>query len=238
MSTPAPEKHQGPENEIRVSFKTNVIKAVSRIDEVFKTFDHIIISGINSGISKVLIITEIAKLKYPGIHQYNLVETITMEMKEENKDDKEEKDTTENQRYSTRFKVELYKEKPKTAPKGFYQETYTTEQAKELSEIKTPEGEERRPRGAFRGRATRGARGRGSFHQGERGSDRGRGGRGRGRGGNRGDRRGGRGGNRGSDRGRGRGGADSRPRPAPVSDNAPRGKPSIPGLGKGTKMGN
>ena len=109
------EEIQVPENEMRITFKTPIPVAVKRIEEILGKFDHITLSGMNSVISKVLLLTEITKLKIHGLHQYNLIETITMELKEENK----ENDPDQKARYLTRFKVELYKEKPSTAPKGF-----------------------------------------------------------------------------------------------------------------------
>ena len=221
-----------PENEVRVSGRTNVLGAVDRIVKVFEKFDHVVLSGINTGISKVLLITEIIKLKVPDLHQYNLIETITREMHEEDK--KEE--SQENPRYLTRFKVELYKTKLASEPKGaFYEAPYTAEQVKKISEVKAPERSENdRPHTARGGRGRgrggfRGGRGEGRGGRGEgRGRGRGRGGprsaRGgkdrndRGERGERGERRGGRGegrgrggprgGNRGGPRGRGRGGKE------------------------------
>ena len=80
MSTkPEAPKSNAPENEIRVSGKTQVLKGLERVEEAFKKFDNVILTGINSGISKVLLITEIVKLKIPNLHQYNLIETIKTE---------------------------------------------------------------------------------------------------------------------------------------------------------------
>jgi len=233
-----PEENKVPENEIRISVKTPIPPTIKRIEEVLNKFDHIVLSGMNSSISKVLLLTEITKLKTHGLHQYNLIETITMELKEENK----EKDPDERVRYLTRFKVELYKEKPKTAPKGFYEAPYTEEQLKKISEVKPPErdGEDRergRGRGrGFRGRGFRGrGRGRGRGLRGERGE---RGGRSRPRGdrphterGQRGGRPRGERGDRGGLRGRGRGGRGGRP------ETAGEQRKNIPGLGKGPKSG-
>ena len=189
MSTPAADKKPKlPENELRVSPRTNVIEATQRIEKAFETFDHVVLSGINAGISKVLLIAEIAKLKIAGLHQYNLLETMTTEIKEETSDN-----TVEHQKFKTRFKVELYKTKPSTAPKGFYQAPYSEEELKKLKEFKSEEKEEGPRRGGFRGRGRGGERG---GYRGNRGGDYRRGGdrqeRGgyRGRG-NRGERRGG-----------------------------------------------
>ena len=220
-------KSTTPENEVRVSAKTNVLGAVDRIVKVFETFDNVVLSGINTGISKVLLITEIIKLKVPDLHQYNLIETITREVHEEDK--KEE--SNENPRYLTRFKVELYKKKLSSEPKGsFYEAPYTAEQVKKISEVKAPERSEgdrpRTTRGRGRGRGgNRGNfRGRGEGRGEGRGRGRGRGGPRTARGGNRergdrqdrGEKRGDRGRGRGSgnrggnngNRGRGRGGKD------------------------------
>ena len=214
-------KTSAPENEIRVSEKTNVLTGVERVEEAFKKFDNVTLSGINNGISKVLLITEIVKLKINDLHQYNLIETIKREVHEENK----EEDTDEHPKFLTRFKVELYKNKLDKPPKdSFYEAPYTEEQIKKIKEVKPPErgrdrpnttrgrrGGPRGPRGEGRGRGPRGPRGEGRGRggpRGPRGEGRGRGGPRGGRGGPRGGRgegRGGRGGPRGG-RGEGRGG--------------------------------
>ena len=225
-------KSDAPENEIRVSGRTNVLNGVERVEEAFKKFENVTISGINDGISKVLLITEIVKLKIKDLHQYNLIETITREVHEENK----EQESDEHPRYLTRFKVELYKSKLPTPPKGaFYEAPYTEEQITKIKEVKPPEGGKRpftgRGRGRGRGRGGPRGEGRGRGRGGPRGEGRdrpntargGRGGRGRGgprgegrgRGGNRGGQRGegrGRGGNRGGQRGEGRGRGRGAPR--------------------------
>jgi len=155
MSTPAEKpKSNTPENEIRVSGQTNVLKGVERVEEAFKKFENVTLSGINTGISKVLLITEIIKLKITNLHQYNFIETITREVKEENK---QEEESEERPRYLTRFKVELYKTKPASAPKGsFYEAPYTPEQIQKIKDVKPPE----RPQ-TTGGRGRGGPRGRG-----------------------------------------------------------------------------
>ena len=192
MTTPQEQdnKPQIPENEIRVGGRTSVFNTIARIEEVFKKFDNIVISGLNEGISKVLLITEITRLKFEGLHQYNLIETITTEMRDEERGQGKE----ERKRYMTRFKVELYKKKPTSAPQGFYEAPYTAEEFKKLGEIKNQESQDREQR---RG----GERGRGGYRGRGRGGNRG-GFRGRGRGGERGGYRGNRGGDyrRGGDR--------------------------------------
>jgi len=52
-----------PENVIFVSFKTNVLKAVERAVEALKTHENVVLSGLNTGITKLIIIAEIIKLK-------------------------------------------------------------------------------------------------------------------------------------------------------------------------------
>ena len=235
------EEIQVPENEMRLTYKTSIPFAVKRIEEILNKFDHITLSGMNSVISKVLLLTEITKLKIHGLHQYNLLETITMELKEENK----ENDPDQKAKYLTRFKVELYKEKPSTAPKGFYEAPYTEEEIKKISEVKPPEtrgeGEERGRGRGFRGRGRRG-RGRGRFRGGGRGERRGDRGRGRPRGdrpsttrGQRSRPRVERGGERGGERGRGGRGRGGRGGQRP--ETATEGRRNIPGLGKGPKSG-
>ena len=196
MATKEKPKSDTPENEIRVSGRTNVLSGVERVEDAFKKFDNVTISGINDGISRVLLITEIVKLKIKDLHQYNLIETITNKVHEENK----EQDTDEHPRYLTRFKVELHKNKLSTPPKGaFYEAPYTEEQITKIKEVKPPEGGNR----PFTSRGGRGRGGRGRGPRGGRGEGRGRGGPrgGRGEGRGRGGPRGGRG------EGRGRGGA-------------------------------
>jgi len=238
MSTERP-KTAAPENEIRVSGRTNVLAGVERVEEAFKKFDQVTISGINGGISTVLLITEIIKLKITGLHQYNLIETLTREAHEE---DKEKEETEERPKYMTRFKVELHKNKLTTIPKGaFYEAPYTEEEIKKIKEVKPPEGKDRpgtgRPprgfgrRGRGGPRGDRGGRGRGG-PRGDRGGrggprgGRGDGPRGRGRGGPRGDRGGARGGSRGDRRGgdRGRGEARGKPRGQGRGGKKPEGE--------------
>ena len=207
-------KTSAPENEIRVSDRTNVLHGVERVEEAFKKFDNVTLSGINNGISKVLLITEIVKLKIDNLHQYNLIETIKREVHEENK----EEESDEHPRFLTRFKVELYKNKLDKPPKdAFYEAPYTEDQIKKIKEVKPPEGRDRPHTTRGRGRGgPRGGRGegRGRGPRGPRGEGRGRGGprggrgEGRGRGGPRGGRGEGRGrggprGGRGEGRGRG-----------------------------------
>ena len=200
MSIPSDaNKSNVPENEIRVSYQTPVLKGVERVEDALKKFDNVTLTGINSGISRVLLITEIIKLKVPNLHQYNLIETIKTEKHEEDNEDKSD----DNPRYSTRFKVELHKKKLESVPKGaFYEAPYTEDEVKKISSVKPPE-RKGRPMTA------RGGRG---FYRGGRGEGRGRGGRGRGEG------RGGRGRGEGRPRGgrgegRGRGGrGEGRPR--------------------------
>ncbi len=234
-------KSNFPENEIRVSGKTNVLKAVQRIGEALKTFDNVIISGINTGISKVLLIAEIAKLKEKeeaklDLHQYNLIETITREVHEEDKEKDEE--TGEIPKFLTRFKVELYKTKQASAPKGtFYEAPYTEEQHKAFKEAGANRPQSERPRtgrGGFGGRS----RGRGRGRGGERGAPRDgfRGGRRDGEG--RGAPRGGRGGDRaprGDRKGTARG--ENRGRGAPRGENRGRGAPRGRGTPRGGKKG-
>ena len=214
------QKSTAPENEIRVSGKTNVMKCIERIEEVFKKFDNIVISGINSGISTVLLVTEIIKLKIPDLHQYNLIESLTREIHEE---DNKEGESNETPKYLTRFKVELYRNKLASPPKGtFYEAPYSKEKIEELKSVNTSSDGKRPPfrghggRGRFRGRGGRGGRrdndkednGEKGFRGNGRGRPRGRGrgprgaprGEGRGRGGPRGEGRG-----RGAPRGEGRG---------------------------------
>ena len=115
-----------PENEIRVSGNTNVLRTIERITELFKNHDNVIISGINTGITKVILITEIIKLKIKDLHQYNKIETITGEMKEEDNQQEEAQPVY----YLTRFKVELSQNKIELPKNTFYQAPYTEEQKK------------------------------------------------------------------------------------------------------------
>merc|ERR1712032_1118220 len=199
-----PNTPQLPENEIRVSAKTDVKGAVERIEKAFEKFDHVKLSGINSGISKLIVILEITKVKCEGLHQINMVETLTSQAN----------DGSDRQRYSTAYRAELHKQKPKTIPTGyFYQAPYTKEhiEAVKAVEVNTENREGERPRGGMRGRGRgmRGGRGRGRGMRGNRGGNEGfRGGdregfrgndergRGRGRGAPRGDGEGFRGGDR------------------------------------------
>ena len=185
MTTAPEKKSDAPENEIRISGRTNVLGGVERVEEAFKKFDNVVLSGINDGISKVLLITEIVKLKITDLHQYNLIETITRQAHEENK---EQQESDEHPKYLTRFKVELYKKKLDKPPeKSFYEAPYTEEEIKKIKEVKPQDQKDRPNTGRGRGRGRGGPRGRGD------GRGRGRGGRGEGRGRGRGAPRGDRG---------------------------------------------
>jgi hypothetical protein len=212
-------EHTGPENEIRVSFKTDVLRAVERAAAAFKNHEVVKFSAINTGISKLILIVEITKIKIEGLHQLNHLETLSKE-----RVDNEGKQRTS---YLTAFKVELWNTKPNNVPAGYiYQAPYTKEHIEAVKSVNSEPREEGDQRGGRRGRG----RGRGGFRgsrggfrggrktstdsqgQGEMGS-RGRG-RGRGRGGFRGGRgsRGGFEGQRGGFEGQrgGRGGFEGR----------------------------
>ena len=195
-------REQGPENEIRVSNRTDVLRAVERAVTAFNNFDTVKLSAINSGITNLIIIVEITKIKVAGLHQLNRLETLVKERGGEGEEQR--------QGYLTAFKVELSKTRPSTVPAGYvYQAPYTPEHIEAVKSVQTEhaeEGEGRRGgfrgrgrggRGGFRGRGRGGFRGRGDANVAGEESERG-GFRGRGRG------RGGRGG-----RGRGRGGNDN-----------------------------
>ena len=239
MSIPSDaNKSNVPENEIRVSYQTPVLKGVERVEDALKKFDNVTLTGINSGISRVLLITEIIKLKVPNLHQYNLIETIKTEKHEEDNEDKSD----DNPRYSTRFKVELHKKKLESVPKGaFYEAPYTEDEVKKISSVKPPE-RKGRPMTARGGRGFyRGGRGEGRG-RGGRGRGEGRGGRGRGEGRPRGGRgvgrgRGGRGEGRprgGRGEGRGRGGRGGEHREERRGEGRPRGGRGE-GRGRGAK---
>lgn len=178
MAAPETEKSNTPENEIRVSDKTNIINGVERVEEAFKKFDKVTLSGINNDISKVFLIIGIVKLKILGLHQYNFIETIKTEKKEEANENKSE----DNQKYSTRFKVELHKNKLSSPPKGsYYEAPYSEDEVKKILSVKPQErlGKPLTSRGG-RGGFFRGGRGGGRGEGRGRGGGRGMGGRGRG----------------------------------------------------------
>lgn len=212
--------NQGPENEIRISFKTDVLRAVERAAAAFNNFEKVTFSAINSGISKLILIVEITKIKIEGLHQINHLESLTKDRKDQNGETR--------QGFLTNFKVELHKTKPQVPSGWLYQAPYTRDHIEAVRSVKTEDrdGDEPRRGGRGRGRGGRGRGfgGRGGFQaregfqpregQEENGERRGgRGGRGRGRGGFRGPRpegqefEGARGRGRGG-RGRGRGGYD------------------------------
>jgi hypothetical protein len=180
MESDKRENNNLPENEIRVSFKTDVIRAVERATKAFETFETVKFSAINSGMSRLILIVEITKIKLEGLHQINFIETLTKEGNESE---------GQRQRFLTAFKIELSKTKPKNIPTGYiYQAPYTKEHVEAIRNVKVEErDEEDRPRRGGRGgyRGGRGGRG-GRFNKGEEGGNfRG----GRGRGGLRGERR-------------------------------------------------
>lgn len=158
-STQQPQREQLAENDIRVSFKTDIFRAVERVEKAFETHDTVKFSAINSGISKLIVIIEITKVKLEGLHQINIVETLTNTTTQDGE--------TRN-RYMTAFRVELSKNKPQTVPAGyFYQAPYTKEHVEAVKSVK-PKSDDNRE--ASRGR---GGRGRGRGQRGGRGSSRG-----------------------------------------------------------------
>jgi hypothetical protein len=185
-----------PENEIRVTTGTNIERAVSRVEEAFKTHEKVLFSAINSGIPNLVLIVEICKAKILGVHQLNVLETLKTATK-----DQEGVVIEGKEKISTRFRVELTKSKQTDGEKGsFYQEPYSAETIKEILDVKSE------PRGDGEFRGGRGRGGRGGGFRGGRGEFRGRGGEGRGRGEYRGRGEGrGRGEFRGRGEGRGRG---------------------------------
>jgi Alba len=194
QATETRKEHTGPENEIRVSFKTDVLRAVERAAAAFQNHEVVKFSAINTGISKLILIVEITKIKIEGLHQLNHLETLS----------KERVDNEGKQRvsYLTAFKVELWNTKPKTVPAGYiYQAPYTKEHIEAVKSVKSEpreDGPQRGGRGRGRGRGRGGfrGRGRGGFRGGRKTSTDSqgeRGGRGRGRGRGRGGFRGGRG---------------------------------------------
>jgi len=54
---------KNPENLILVSVKTDVVNAVDRAVDAIKKHESVTLSGLNSGISKLILIAEITKLK-------------------------------------------------------------------------------------------------------------------------------------------------------------------------------
>merc|ERR1712032_1358121 len=106
------------------------------------------------------------KVKLENLHQINMVETLTSQAN----------DGSDRQRYSTAYRAELHKQKPKTIPTGyFYQAPYTKEHIEAVKAVKvnTENREGERPRGGMRGRGRgmRGGRGRGRGMRGNRGGD-------------------------------------------------------------------
>ncbi len=57
------ENKKTPENLILVSPKTDVLGAVERAVDAIKKFGFVTFSGLNTGISKLILIAEISKLK-------------------------------------------------------------------------------------------------------------------------------------------------------------------------------
>ena len=153
---PREPREQLAENDIRVSFKTDIFRAVERVEKAFETHETVKFSAINSGISKLIVIIEITKVKLEGLHQINIVETLT---------NTSTQDGETRNRYMTAFRVELSKSKPQTVPAGyFYQAPYTKEHVESIKAVK-PKADEDRERPAFRARG-RGGRGRGRGQRG------------------------------------------------------------------------
>ena len=205
-------QNKTPDNEIRVTVKTFIEKAVMRAEEAFKTYDKVTFSAINVGIPNLVLIVEICKAKIAGVHQVNTLETLKTSSK-----DAEGKENEGRERISTRLQIELSKTKPTVNKGQYYQEPYTKEHVEAILKVKSEPRDNNR--GGFRGgRGGRGQRGgRGGFRGGDR-NERGRGGF---RGGDRNER--GRGGFRGGDRNERGGRGGYRGEEAPVSRGPTRG---------------
>jgi len=159
MQTENRKEHTGPENEIRVSFKTDVLRAVERAAAAFQNHEVVKLSAINTGISKLILIVEITKIKIEGLHQLNHLETLSK--------DRVDSEGKSRVSYLTAFKVELWNSKPKNIPTGYiYQAPYTKEHVEAVRSVKSEPREEGgfsrgrgRPRGRGRGRGRGGFRG-------------------------------------------------------------------------------
>jgi len=159
-----PQREQLAENDIRVSFKTDIFRAVERVEKAFETFETVKFSALNSGITKLIVIIEITKVKLEGLHQINIVETLSTTSTQEGE--------TRN-RYMTAFRVELSKSKPSSIPAGyFYQAPYTKDHVEAIKSVKTS-SDDNNDRPSFRGRGRGGFRGRGRGQRGGRGFSRG-----------------------------------------------------------------
>jgi hypothetical protein len=112
------------DHEIRISAKSNIVNTVSRVWEKLESLDYVIFSGINRGISNLLLIVEICKVKFGPLHQVNLLETLEVCSVEGSSNDK---------KLLTRIRVWLYKERPEKNPSGaFYQNPYKKDDINKL----------------------------------------------------------------------------------------------------------
>jgi hypothetical protein len=112
------------DHEIRISTKSSIINTVSRVWEKLQNLDYVIFSGINKGISNLLLIVEICKVKFGPLHQVNRLETLEVCSVEDSANDK---------KLLTRFRVWLYKTKPEKFSAGtFYQSPYSKENINKL----------------------------------------------------------------------------------------------------------
>ena len=68
-----------PNNEIKISEYTDVHETINFIMDLFtnKSYNTIIICGLNKAIRKVVLITEIIKAKIPGLYQLNEINCLS-----------------------------------------------------------------------------------------------------------------------------------------------------------------
>lgn len=66
------------EKIIKISFDTNVKNAISYVINLFenKKYDKVILSGLSLAISKVILITEVVKMKIKDLHQINNIDCL------------------------------------------------------------------------------------------------------------------------------------------------------------------
>ena len=98
-----------PDNEIKISENTDVHETIDFIMNLFtnKNYETIIISGLNKAIKKVVLITEIIKIKIPGLHQINEINCLDIHNNNEINNNNDNINENNNDKMIPRLSIKL-----------------------------------------------------------------------------------------------------------------------------------
>ena len=98
-----------PDKEIKISESTDVHETIDFIMNLFtnKNYETIIISGLNKAIKKVVLITEIIKIKIPGLHQINEINCLDIHNNNEINNNNDNINENNNDKMIPRLSIKL-----------------------------------------------------------------------------------------------------------------------------------